>query len=197
MFAVGPNTVTWTGAGRERPHRHGDPDRHRRRHDQAGLHLRAGPIALNNCGPANLGQATAVDDCAGTPTMSNNAPPIFPVGPTVVTWTARDASNNMSTATQTVTVTDTVPPTVTCTPLDPPGGGFRADVFDACTSTPSLRLGTYALTVGEHIKIEETGKPGISHVNTVNGIRHFLVGKGEAIIVATDGSGNVAQTYCR
>jgi len=197
MFAVGPNTVTWTGV--DGKGRTGTATQTVTVVDTTKpvFTFVPGPIALNNCVAADLGQATAVDDCAGTPTMSNNAPPIFPVGPTIVTWTARDASNNMSTATQTVTVTDTVPPTVTCTPLGPPGGGFRADVFDACTSTPSLKLGTFDLAVGEHIKIEEVGKPGITHVNTVNGIRHFLVGKGEAIIVATDGSGNVAQTYCR
>jgi len=30
-----------------------------------------------------------------------------------------------------------------------------------------------------------------------NQIKHFKVGKGEAVIVATDGSGNVASAYCR
>ena len=31
----------------------------------------------------------------------------------------------------------------------------------------------------------------------VGGIRHFLVGRGEAIITATDGSGNVATASCQ
>lgn len=41
-----------------------------------------------------------------------------------------------------------------------------------------------------------TGRPGILLVNTVDGVRHFRVGKGEAIITSTDGSGDVTSAYC-
>lgn len=52
----------------------------------------------------NLGTPIAADNC-GVPVITNNAPTTtFPLGVTVVTWTATDASGNKNTATQTVTV---------------------------------------------------------------------------------------------
>ena len=53
-----------------------------------------------------LGRATAGDNCTGA-AVSNNAPATFAKGTTTVTWTATDASGNVATATQTVTVNDT------------------------------------------------------------------------------------------
>jgi hypothetical protein len=156
------------------------------------------PIALNDCKAADLGVPTATDDCAGTPTFANNAPAKFPVGPTVVTWTASDVSGNHATATQTVTVTDTVAPTVACVPDGPPGGSFRVTGIDAC-GAPTIRLGSFVLANGEKIKINETGKSGVSLINVIGPehIKHFHVGKGQAVITATDGSGNVTSAICR
>ena len=51
----------------------------------------------------NLGTPIASDNC-GVPEFTNNAPVTFPLGVTVVTWTATDAAGNKNTATQTVTV---------------------------------------------------------------------------------------------
>ena len=138
----------------------------------------------------------AVDDCAGTPALTNNAPAIFPVGTTVVTWTATDASGNATQATQSVSVTDTVPPTVTCTPDGPPGHTFQVAATDHCTAAPVIHLGSFVLANGERIKINETGKSGVRLVNVVHGIRHFHVGHGEALITATDESANVGTVYC-
>jgi hypothetical protein len=39
---------------------------------------------------------------------------LFPIGNTSITYTAKDAAGNMATATQTVTVIDNTPPTITC-----------------------------------------------------------------------------------
>ena len=52
----------------------------------------------------NIGTATATDNCTGMVTVTNNAPVLFCVGPTIVTWTATDACGNTATCTQTVTV---------------------------------------------------------------------------------------------
>src|SRR5207237_8602613 len=82
-------------------------------------------IAVGNCGPVPLGVATAVDDCAGTPAIVNDAPGYFLVGTTLVTWTAADRSGNATTATQSVTVTDTVAPIVACTLDNPTGRSYR------------------------------------------------------------------------
>jgi hypothetical protein len=40
--------------------------------------------------------------------VTNNAPALFPLGTTPVTWTVKDASGNSATATQTVTITESV-----------------------------------------------------------------------------------------
>jgi hypothetical protein len=71
-------------------------------------------------------------------------------------------------------------------------------VRDACTAAPRVWLGTYALTPGETIKINETGQSGIRLINAVGrfGIKHFHVGKGEGVIRATDESGNTASALC-
>ena len=61
-----------------------------------------------------IGNATASDIFAVT--VSNDAPALFPIGTTVVTWTAVDASGNISSDTQSVTVDlipDTAAPVVT------------------------------------------------------------------------------------
>ena len=44
------------------------------------------------------------------PSISNNAPDLFPLGETIVTWTATDTSGNSASATQTVTIVDTTSP---------------------------------------------------------------------------------------
>lgn len=53
---------------------------------------------------------TITDDMDPNPTLTNDAPDIFPLGKTVVTWTATDAIGNSSTAIQNVTVVDTTKP---------------------------------------------------------------------------------------
>jgi hypothetical protein len=156
-------------------------------------------IALNDCKAAILGVPIAIDDCAGTPTFTNNAPKIFGVGSTAVTWTASDVSRNQTTAAQIVTVTDTVSPAVSCAPAGRPAGAFRVASSDACTKSPAIRLGSFVLANGETIEIAETDQPGVKLVGVIgpNHIKRFEAGKGEALIAATDVSGNVASAYCR
>lgn len=60
----------------------------------------------------DLGTATASDVASLPVTVSNDAPAAFPLGTTTVTWTAEDASGNVATATQLVTVVDTTAPTL-------------------------------------------------------------------------------------
>lgn len=57
----------------------------------------------------NIGTATATD-AVGVVSITSNAPATFPVGATIVTWTAKDAAGNVGTTVQTVTVKDTTPP---------------------------------------------------------------------------------------
>jgi hypothetical protein len=63
--------------------------------------------------------ATAVDDVDGPVPVTSDAPSIFPQGDTIVHLRASDRSGNVATATVTVRVVDTTPPTiqsVTATP---------------------------------------------------------------------------------
>ena len=64
-----------------------------------------------------LGTPTGSDNC-GTPTFTNNAPPVFPIGVTVVIWTATDAVGNTAQAQQLVTVTDNENPTIVPTDVN-------------------------------------------------------------------------------
>ena len=195
-FLVGPNTVTWRGE--DALHRVATASQIVTVIDTTDPLFTSVPadVSLNNCGPATLGLPTATDDCAGTVGFTNNAPPIFLVGTTPVIWTATDASGNTATVSQSVTVVDTVAPTVSCVLSEPQGGTFQVSTTDAC-ATPILRLGSFVLAEGERIKINETGQPGVRLIGTVGGIRHFHVGKGEAVITATDPSSNVGTAICR
>jgi hypothetical protein len=53
-----------------------------------------------------LAGASATDNCDPSPTIVNNAPAVFQPGDTIVTFTATDASGNISTCQSTVTVVE-------------------------------------------------------------------------------------------
>jgi gliding motility-associated-like protein len=59
----------------------------------------------------NLGAPVATDNCS-VATVSHDAPAIFPLGLTTVTWTVVDGSGNTSTATQLVNVVDNILPVI-------------------------------------------------------------------------------------
>jgi hypothetical protein len=62
--------------------------------------------------PVDVGDAMATDVCDADVDITNDAPAVFPLGDTVVTWTATDDSGNSNTETQTITITDTTPPEI-------------------------------------------------------------------------------------
>ncbi len=59
----------------------------------------------------NLGTPVTADNCA-VANVTNNAPAVFVLGATTVTWTVTDGSGNSATATQVVTVQDTLKPAI-------------------------------------------------------------------------------------
>jgi hypothetical protein len=97
----------------------------------------------------DIGMATATDACDPNPVVSSDAPATFGFGTTVVTWDATDASGNVGTATQTVTVVDNQPPTLTLTveptTIWPPNGELipvhvTAVATDPCMATVPVVL---------------------------------------------------------
>lgn len=89
-------------------------------------------IAMNassgtNKATVNLAAPLATDNC-GIASISSDAPAAFPVGTTVVTWTATDLSGNKTTATQLVTVKDAEAPVFTAPP---------ADITVSCENVPA------------------------------------------------------------
>ncbi len=104
--------------------------------------------------PATLGVATASDQCDATPTITNNAPAVFPLGTSSVLWTATDDSGHQGTDSQLVTIQDTTPPviaSVTATPnsLWPPNHmmvpiAVAVSVADVCDATPSCHIKSVA-----------------------------------------------------
>jgi Thrombospondin type 3 repeat len=155
-------------------------------------------VTLASCTDHEIGVAAGVDVCDGGPvSVTSDAPALFHAGVNIVTWTATDAKGRTATATQKVTVVDTVAPTVACAATNPLGSSFIATGDDSCGVT--LTLGSFVIANGEQIKIEEVGQPGVRLQNVVgkDGIRKFLVGKSEGVILATDGAGNTSAAICR
>jgi len=96
----------------------------------------------------SLGTPTVSDLCDPSPTVSNNAPAVFPLGSTTVTWIATDASSNQSTATQTVKIQDTTAPVISCnapSTIRPPDAplSFTATAEDVCDPQPAVSITKY------------------------------------------------------
>ncbi len=117
-----------------------------------------------------LGTPTTADNCSVAST-TNNAPTAFPLGATTVIWTVTDGAGNTKTATQTVTITDNVLPTITA----------PANVIaTGCTSATGVVLGTP--TTADNCSVAST---------TNNAPTTFPAGATTVTWTVTDGSGNI------
>ena len=117
-----------------------------------------------------LGDATAYD-IMNVASITNDAPEFFPVGETIVTWTVTDSSGNSSTATQTVTIIDTITPSIT-TP-----DSITAEATSADSNTVELGIAIYNDLVD------------ISSI-TNDAPEFFPVGETTVTWTVTDSSGN-------
>lgn len=156
--------------------------------------------------------ATATDNCSVGPATCTPPSGLFPIGMTAVSCSATDGSDNSASCSTKVTVVDTTKPTISCVEsVNPSGkkvptasntnqdGFYVVGASDVCDSTPNITFGGIPLANGETIKITQTpGKSGVRFVNTMGPlkIKHFQVGPLDAVIAATDGSGNVETVTC-
>ncbi|MGJ0484671.1 MAG: HYR domain-containing protein [Methylomicrobium sp.] len=113
-----------------------------------------GPIQVEQTNlagtPVTVPLPTATDNCDTSVTVTSNAPAVFPLGTTTVTFTATDDAGNTATATTTVTVVDTTPPTINAVTANPnslwsPNHELRpvtvsVNVSDICDATPSCEI---------------------------------------------------------
>ena len=131
-----------------------------------------GPLTV-----VDIGTATATDS-AGSITATNNAPDAFPIGITTVTWTATDSSEHILTGIQTVTVRDTVVPTIVI-PDD--------IIAEALSSMTGLDIGSVTAT--------DTVDSDVAITNDAP--ESFPLGLTVVTYVATDDSGNSATATQR
>jgi len=131
-----------------------------------------------------LSAASATDNIAASPTVSHNAPTLFPLGDTAVTFTAIDGASNMSTLSAIVAVVDTTPPVITLNgAVDvyiEVGSGYvelganATDIVDGVTSalgTGNLNtnaVGIYPLTYSASDNRANSASPVVRRVHVID-----------------------------
>ncbi len=119
-----------------------------------------------------------VDDNCTTTTITNDAPAVFPLGDTTVTWTVTDGSGNTATCTQTVTITDNIDPTfVSCAGpvlVNVDASGCTTDAANVTLGTPTVNDNCATTTI------------------TNDAPASFPLGDTTVTWTVTDGSGNTA-----
>ena len=107
--------------------------------------------------------------------LTNDTPEVFPLGETIVIWTATDASGNTASSTQTISVIDTTAPLLTIP---------QNIIVDAVNTTNFVEVG---LAIVEDI-IDE------SPIITNDAPEVFPLGETIVTWTATDASGNAASS---
>lgn len=102
--------------------------------------------ALCSASSVSLGTPVTSDNC-GVATVTNNAPSVFNVGTTIVTWTVTDIHGNSSTCDQDVVVTDNELPVTTDCPADI-NTCFPTVTYSAPTATDNCGVSTIVMTAG-------------------------------------------------
>ena len=133
-------------------------------------------IFTSNC-TVDVGTASTTDNCSvGIP--SNNAPVSFPLGITAVTWQVTDSAGNAVSATQLVTVSDTLAPTNIA-----PSNISVATDSDSCIATGvALGIPTYS---------DNCGVSSVTH----NAPTNFPLGTTTVTWSVIDYAGNESLSY--
>ena len=120
----------------------------------------------------NMPMARAFDDTDPAPVVTSDAPFVFPLGKTIVTYTATDASGNVAVSSSTVTVVDTIVP-VFC---------WEMRVEQANLAGTKVNFPWKAMDICDAAPKITSDAPAI-----------FPLGKTKVIFTATDASGNAAK----
>jgi hypothetical protein len=129
-----------------------------------------------------LGTGSATDNCPGVSAVTRTGVPagnVFPVGDTVVTYSATDAHGNTGSANQTVTVVDNTPPTISCP--------ANITLEPTC---PTGAIATYAApVVGDNCGVQGTSATTSPTINLASG-SVFPIGTTTVTNTVTDIHGN-------
>jgi hypothetical protein len=132
---------------------------------------------------AQLGTATATDNCASCVNIVRTGVPagnVFPVGTTIVTYTANDGHGNSAAATQNVTVTDSVAPSISAPPNATASAGPSCNATVAAgTATATDNCGGSPIVTAARSDAQPLGAP-------------YPLGTTTITWTATDSSGNTA-----
>jgi len=128
-------------------------------------------ILSPNCN-VDIGVASATDNCGGL-IPTNNAPAVFSLGITAVVWQVSDAAGNTVSATQLITVSDTLAPLNTA-----PADVTITTDLDACTAS-GVALG--APITGDNCTIASISN---------NAPANFPIGTTTVTWTVTDAAGN-------
>ena len=120
-----------------------------------------------------LGNPVTADNCS-VASVTNNAPVIFPLGNTTVTWTVKDASNNTATATQIVTVKDVTLPIIKAP------AAVIVNTNTNCTAT--------GIVLGTPITADNCSVASVTN----NAPAAFPIGETTVTWTVKDGSNNIA-----
>ena len=130
---------------------------------------------------AFLEGSTAMDIVDPNPVVADDAPNLFPLGDTVVTFTATDASGNQATAQATVTIIDTTPPLVTAPRGITVGGDLTRGVFQTNVAVHSFLKAERAIDIVDPDPVITNDAPDI-----------LSLGDTVITFTAVDASGNQA-----
>jgi len=121
----------------------------------------------------DIGQAEA-HDITGISSIVHNAPDVFPLGSTLIAWTATDNHGNITTAYQTITVVDTTLPVI-ISPQD-----ITSEAVD-----PTMNY----IELGELVASDSVGIESIINDKPIT----FPFGSTTVTWTVTDTSGNISQ----
>lgn len=160
---------------------------------------------------AFLDAATATDDAASDILISNNAPAVLPLGSTVVTFTATDASGNSASADSTITVSDLTPPVISligeasidvparegfsdpgASALDNVDGDISAAIQVSGTVDTTV-LGTYTLSYSVSDAANNSAEPLTRTVNVVDVVAPVVTPPASITVAVFDDSGLAAS----